>query len=301
MSDSKARLSKSFWLLPILILALSAGAVWLVLSQSGDPVGMAGGQGEAAPLLVCPRGNTRVSPTPTFHWAPAYGATYYQVWINNVSDGNKLVYKQWLKGESVTSFTLPEKNALVIGKTHRWWVRGWNQQKGSLPWSKGYDFYVGRKRLYRLGAADFQRLGKVPHKPCRTMNREKSSWQSSSTWNSTKHSLLRLEALPPRVREKHLSPRRLVADPNPAFPGHVACRHICSRGGDRLGLPRIQRLIGPGHVVPHQLPIPHDPYFRADRTDKVSRFVLDLRYDGIIYVGRSVLLGLLDLDLYCPI
>lgn len=62
---------------------------------------------------------------------------------------------KWLRGEGLTSYTLPEENALTVGETHRWWVQGWNSEDGNGPWSTGPSFEVGRIRYYSVSPADF--------------------------------------------------------------------------------------------------------------------------------------------------
>jgi len=99
------------------------------------------GDSLTAPVTIAPAG-TIAETMPTYRWEPVATATWYQLWIDD-SSGDRLV--EWFtaaevgaaSGEcSITpNFTLTTGNGT-------WWVRAWNADQGSGPWSAGSDFTV---------------------------------------------------------------------------------------------------------------------------------------------------------------
>lgn len=115
------------------------------------------------PQPVAPTAEARTSPTPTFHWAASPGATMYRLWIQNVTDGTATL-SNWIK--ATTSYTLPEENALVVGKSYRWAIKAWSQPTGTSVWSAAHDFRVGRLRRYSLSPADLTRSWGINNAVC---------------------------------------------------------------------------------------------------------------------------------------
>ena len=73
--------------------------------------------------------------TPTISWGTAAGATWYQLYVQNLSTG-QVVFDEWLQG--ATSAT-PNSNLAVGG--YRYWVRTWgNDEYGD--WSKPGEFTI---------------------------------------------------------------------------------------------------------------------------------------------------------------
>lgn len=120
--------------------------------------------GHAVAALVAPQPVAPVTPgdgppgtypktsrTPEFHWGASPGATWYTFRILNPTDWT-IAFETSI--QATTSYTLPEENALTVGRTYIWGVRGWNQAEGYGPWSVLAHFTVGRVRYYAVSPAD---------------------------------------------------------------------------------------------------------------------------------------------------
>jgi hypothetical protein len=88
------------------------------------------------PTLNASTGNITQA-QPTFQWSSISGATKYELWVDNISDGlTKIIWQPSLTGASFTP-----ASALSKGKTYRWWVRA-GGPNGWGAWSNAMDFTV---------------------------------------------------------------------------------------------------------------------------------------------------------------
>ena len=82
---------------------------------------------------------TLVSP-PSFSWKTVSGATYYNLWVNGLSEN---IFSKWYKASEVCS----NGNCSVMSPvtftagSHTWWIQTWNNN-GYGPWSDGMAFSV---------------------------------------------------------------------------------------------------------------------------------------------------------------
>ncbi len=77
--------------------------------------------------------------SPVLKWTSVPGAQQYEVWINNLSTGEKSVYR---------AFTNDIRHiptiAMGIGR-FEFWVRAWKTQTAALPWSLAYRFQINTR------------------------------------------------------------------------------------------------------------------------------------------------------------
>ncbi len=90
------------------------------------------------PTSAGPIGTT-VNASPTFSWSAVYGASFYDVWVNNTTTGQSQVLRSPLTGG--TSWTAP--SGLTPGNTYMWWVRALPANGAGGSWSNGVSFSVG--------------------------------------------------------------------------------------------------------------------------------------------------------------
>ncbi|MEE9321725.1 MAG: choice-of-anchor Q domain-containing protein [Granulosicoccus sp.] len=92
-----------------------------------------------AATLISPSGGNATA-TPTYTWNAASGASWYYLWVNDVS-GN--VIKRWYTASQVGcaagSGTCSVQHATPVVGASRWWIRTWNNA-GIGPWSAGSTF-----------------------------------------------------------------------------------------------------------------------------------------------------------------
>ncbi len=77
---------------------------------------------------------------PTVNWSAVPGASRYEVWINNISNGGGVFY-HGNNNVSGNSYTLP---ALPAAGSYRVWVRARDSQGANFAWSTALDFEVNR-------------------------------------------------------------------------------------------------------------------------------------------------------------
>jgi uncharacterized delta-60 repeat protein len=87
------------------------------------------------PTLISPPSST-TDTTPTIIWNPVSGASYYDLWVNNLTTGEQQVIRE--RNLTTTSFT--PSSALADG-TYVAWVQARNSS-GESSWSDGREFTV---------------------------------------------------------------------------------------------------------------------------------------------------------------
>ncbi|MEZ6035100.1 MAG: hypothetical protein R3C17_18550, partial [Planctomycetaceae bacterium] len=93
------------------------------------------------PAPVTPAGVT-TDTTPTFTWKAIDGAANYDLWVDNLSTGQKQVIRrtvQQVNGATTISYT--PTTPLAAGN-YRWWVQAVNSAGGRTAWSAGTSFQV---------------------------------------------------------------------------------------------------------------------------------------------------------------
>jgi hypothetical protein len=92
----------------------------------------------AAPVVIGPKGSGAGS-EPTFAWSAAVGADHYDLWVNDLTNGQSAVLReQEVIGTSWTSI-IP----LAAGHSYRWWIRAVDQSGANeSTWTSPLDFTV---------------------------------------------------------------------------------------------------------------------------------------------------------------
>lgn len=94
----------------------------------------------SAPVALSPIGTTS-SMTPEYRWQPVCGATWYQLWVDDVS-GNKI--NRWYRSSEtacvVSNGDCNITPAETIEGNAVWWVRAWSAQQAYGPWSGAQSF-----------------------------------------------------------------------------------------------------------------------------------------------------------------
>lgn len=99
-----------------------------------------------SPTTVAPTGAT-TNPAPSFQWNAVPGATWYQLWVSDVSGATGVqVLQQWYESigtcaAGVCTVT-PDPALNLAGGAYRWWVRAWNVEGGYGEWNAPTDFSV---------------------------------------------------------------------------------------------------------------------------------------------------------------
>jgi matrixin len=99
--------------------------------------------GQAA--LVAPNGVIQTA-TPTYTWNAVPGSTWYHLWVND-SVGSPVV--QWVTALDAgcpadTGVCSVKPTTVLANGNAQWWVRTWNADNGSGPWSDTMSFTVTR-------------------------------------------------------------------------------------------------------------------------------------------------------------
>ncbi len=93
--------------------------------------------GLTAPVPTAPIGTT-ASTNPTFTFSPVTGAARYEIWVEDLNDGNRRV----LYAPAVTGSSWTAPMSLIRGRTYRWWVRAVGSDGKAGPWSNPQDFTI---------------------------------------------------------------------------------------------------------------------------------------------------------------
>ena len=97
---------------------------------------MVGNSSPGWTAITAPLGDSS-SRRPTVQWTAATGATEYEVWIDDLTTGQRAVVLQ--RNVSGTSLQVPEP--LSVGHDYRVWVRSHNAY-GYGDWSRRVDFTI---------------------------------------------------------------------------------------------------------------------------------------------------------------
>jgi hypothetical protein len=98
-----------------------------------------------AARLISPSGSIGDS-TPTYRWAAVGNATWYQLWVDDVTSGGNGKIVTWYTAEAVGcpsgggNCKITPDTALVNGEA-TWWIQTWNDN-GEGPWSAPKTFVV---------------------------------------------------------------------------------------------------------------------------------------------------------------
>ncbi len=98
--------------------------------------------GAGKPTLISPSGNITTA-SPTYAWTAVASATWYRLWVNEVTASPKII--QWYKAadtgcaSGTGTCSITPGIALAAGAC-RWWVQAYDVADG--PWSDGMDFAV---------------------------------------------------------------------------------------------------------------------------------------------------------------
>ncbi len=110
-----------------------------------DPMNFSVGAAPGKATLIAPSGNIS-STTPAYSWNAVSGASWYYLWVNDVSTGSGRIQK-WYRAEEAgcpsgtgTCSVIPT-TALAPGAC-TWWIQTWNEA-GYGPWSDAMAFEVG--------------------------------------------------------------------------------------------------------------------------------------------------------------
>lgn len=90
------------------------------------------------PRITGPEGTT-LEQSPALTWTAVPGALKYEVWINNLSTGEKSVYRASSEGTRHVPVS-----SLGIGR-FEFWVRAWKSPTAALPWSLSCRFQVNTR------------------------------------------------------------------------------------------------------------------------------------------------------------
>jgi hypothetical protein len=105
--------------------------------KTGKPPGSAS--------LITPEGISPVS-TPTYRWAAVGNASWYWLWVDDITSGGNGKIATWYPAEEVGCAggggicSITPDTALVNGPA-TWWIQTWNDN-GDGPWSEGKSFVV---------------------------------------------------------------------------------------------------------------------------------------------------------------
>jgi subtilisin family serine protease len=96
------------------------------------------------------------NPTPSFQWNTVPGATWYQLWVTDVSGAAPVqLLQNWYQALDVCSAgacaVTPELLTLNSGGAYRWWVRSWNAEGGYGDWNTQTDFSVASAPAGTIG------------------------------------------------------------------------------------------------------------------------------------------------------
>lgn len=112
-----------------------------VPNQIDDIQYNSGAQPLGAPSLISPS-NEATNATPTFIWVSDPCATWYQLWVN---DSTGVRVNKWYQASEVDAAsgicTVTPAVGLLNGNG-AWWIRSWNQEFGSGPWSDVASFTI---------------------------------------------------------------------------------------------------------------------------------------------------------------
>jgi hypothetical protein len=103
----------------------------LTVAQAGTQV-----TSLAPPILLGPLGTTTAL-QPTFTWQPEAGADNYDLWVEDLTTGASPVLR--LQGLPGTSSSYTAMN-LVAGHNYEWWLRAYDNENDTSPWSNGATF-----------------------------------------------------------------------------------------------------------------------------------------------------------------
>jgi hypothetical protein len=96
-----------------------------------------------AATLIDPSGLVTIS-MPTYRWQPVPGATWYQLWVDDVTSGGAGKIQSWYTASQAacsTGICSVQPAIQLANGPATWWIQTWNEA-GDGPWSDAQDFLV---------------------------------------------------------------------------------------------------------------------------------------------------------------